>query len=125
MSGGDCFLRETLYLDYFEITFNIILILALVMLNGFFVASEFSIVKMRPSRVDTLLKEGNKSAVYARTVTEHLDAYLSVTQLALPWLPGTGLDRRAAVAKMLAPVFHFSRCPYSWSTRWPLSSAFL
>ena len=108
MSGGDCFLRETLYLDYFEITFNIILILALVMLNGFFVASEFSIVKMRPSRVDTLLKEGNKRAVYARTVTEHLDAYLSVTQLGITLASlGLGWIGEPAVAKMLAPVFHF------------------
>lgn len=112
LSGGDCFLRETLYLDYFEITFNIILILALVVLNGFFVASEFSIVKMRPSRVDTLLKEGNKSAVYARTVTEHLDAYLSVTQLGITLASlGLGWIGEPAVAKMLAPVFHFFQVP--------------
>ena len=87
---------ETHYLDYFVIILNIIVILFLVALNGFFVASEFSIVKVRPSRLDTLIKEGSKSAVYARQVTEHLDAYLSVTQLGItlaslgclarPWL---------------------------------------
>lgn len=97
---------ETHYLDYFVIILNIIVILFLVALNGFFVASEFSIVKVRPSRLDTLIKEGSKSAVYARQVTEHLDAYLSVTQLGITLASlGLGWIGEPAVAKMLAPVF--------------------
>ena len=50
------------FLDYLICLFNVIAILFLVALNGFFVASEFSIVKVRPSRLDCLLiKEGQIS----------------------------------------------------------------
>lgn len=111
-SGGDCFLRETPYLDYVEITLNIIIILILVVLNGFFVASEFSIVKMRPSRIDALIKNGSGSAVYARQVVEHLDAYLSVTQLGITLASlGLGWIGEPAVAKMLSPLFHVFAVP--------------
>lgn len=59
-------------MDYLIVLFNVVAILFLVALNGFFVASEFSIVKVRPSRLDALLKEGNKQAENAKLVTEHL-----------------------------------------------------
>ncbi len=91
---------------------NIIVIFILVALNGFFVASEFSIVKMRPSRVDALLKEGNGSAVHAREVTDHLDSYLSVTQLGITLASlGLGWIGEPAVAKMLSPVFRLASVP--------------
>ena len=62
-------LAETNCLDYLVIVFNIVVILFLVALNGFFVASEFSIVKVRPSRLDTLIKEGNKITIYVDTTS--------------------------------------------------------
>ena len=68
-------------------------IVALVGLNGFFVACEFAIVKVRASQLDTLAEEGNPRARFAKHVRSHLDAYLSATQLgvtlaslALGWL---------------------------------------
>ena len=99
-------------MEYLSIIFNIIIILFLVSLNGFFVASEFSIVKVRPSRLDTLIKEGNRQAVHARQVTEHLDAYLSVTQLGITLASlGLGWIGEPAVAKMLTPLFHLFHVP--------------
>lgn len=99
-------------MEYFSILLNVIIILFLVALNGFFVASEFSIVKVRPSRLDTLIKEGNRQAVYARQVTEHLDAYLSVTQLGITLASlGLGWIGEPAVAKMLTPLFSFIQYP--------------
>jgi CBS domain containing-hemolysin-like protein len=65
-----------------SILFNLIAILLLVFLNGFFVASEFALVKVRSSQLDAL-EEGNKKASLARHVTTHLDAYLSATQLGI------------------------------------------
>ena len=69
------------------------IIIALVGLNGFFVACEFAIVKVRMSQLDALAEEGNLRAQFARHVRSHLDAYLSATQLgitlaslALGWL---------------------------------------
>jgi CBS domain containing-hemolysin-like protein len=55
----------------------------LVALNGFFVASEFAIVKVHASQLDALAAQGNRRAVHARQVTTHLDAYLSATQLGI------------------------------------------
>ena len=67
---------------------------------------------MRPSRLDTLIKEGNRQAVYARQVTEHLDAYLSVTQLGITLASlGLGWIGEPAVAKMLTPLFHLFNIP--------------
>jgi CBS domain containing-hemolysin-like protein len=68
-------------------------IAGLVTLNGFFVACEFSIIKVRASQLDELVDEGNPRARFAKYIRAHLDAYLSATQLgitlaslALGWL---------------------------------------
>ena len=58
-------------------------IAALVGLNGFFVACEFAIVKVRASQLETLAEEGNMRARFAKYVRGHLDAYLSATQLGI------------------------------------------
>src|SRR6266849_5076474 len=58
-------------------------IAALVALNGFFVACEFAIVKVRASQLDALVEEGNVRARFAKYVRGHLDAYLSATQLGI------------------------------------------
>ena len=54
---------------------------ALVALNAFFVACEFSIIKVRTTQLDTLLEEGDVRAHFVKHVRAHLDAYLSATQL--------------------------------------------
>jgi CBS domain containing-hemolysin-like protein len=55
----------------------------LVLLNGFFVAAEFALVKVRPTQIEPHLAKGGKSAVVARHMITHLDAYLSATQLGI------------------------------------------
>lgn len=112
-NGGEYVsIAGTDFLEYFSIIFNVLVILFLVALNGFFVASEFSIVKVRPSRLDTLIKEGDQQAVHARKITEHLDAYLSVTQLGITLASlGLGWIGEPAVAKMLTPIFHLFELP--------------
>lgn len=60
---------------------NIIFILLLVFANGFFVASEFSVVKVRISHLEPYLKKGHRGAQIVKHITEHVDAYLSATQL--------------------------------------------
>ncbi len=56
-------------------------IAALVILNGFFVACEFAIVKVRASQLDELVEQGNVQASFVKHARAHLDAYLSATQL--------------------------------------------
>lgn len=55
----------------------------LVLLNGFFVAAEFALVKVRPTQIDPHVKAGDRKAKIARHMVTHLDAYLSATQLGI------------------------------------------
>jgi CBS domain containing-hemolysin-like protein len=81
-------------------------IFALVVLNAFFVASEFAIVKVRGSQLDALVDEGNLRAVFAKHVRAHLDAYLSATQLGITLASlALGWIGEQFLARMLQPVF--------------------
>ncbi len=62
---------------------KILLALFLVLLNGFFVAAEFSIVKVRYSQIQLKAAEGNALAKQAELIIKQLDAYLSATQLGI------------------------------------------
>src|SRR6266581_5754372 len=81
-------------------------IAALVTLNGFFVACEFAIVKVRASQLDTLAEEGNVRARFAKYVRGHLDAYLSATQLGITLASlALGWIGEQFLAQMLSPFF--------------------
>lgn len=81
----------------------------LVLLNGFFVAAEFAIVKVRATRIEELVREGDRRARSARHLIRHLDAYLSATQvgitiasLGLGWVGEHALG--GLVGRALAPL---------------------
>ena len=57
--------------------------LFLVALNGFFVAAEFALVKVRPTQLDPWVQRGYRTGRVARHMVRHLDAYLSATQLGI------------------------------------------
>jgi len=61
------------------------LVLAALMVaaNAFFVASEFAIVKIRPTRVKELVGHGGRRAWVLSGITRHLDSFLSASQLAI------------------------------------------
>jgi CBS domain containing-hemolysin-like protein len=84
---------------------NALIILALVFLNGFFVASEFALVKVRSSQLDALEDEGNKRAAFVRHVISNLDAYLSATQLGITLSSlGLGWIGEPYVAQLFQPL---------------------
>lgn len=88
--------------------FNLILVMILVLLNGFFVATEFAIVKVRESRIAQLAAEGNKRAVDVERVLHNLDAYLSACQLGITLASlGLGWLGEPAIAHLLHPVFRY------------------
>lgn len=62
---------------------GLLLGLFLVFLNGFFVAAEFALVKVRGTQLDSLVSRGDRRAKLARHMVSHLDAYLSATQLGI------------------------------------------
>ncbi|WP_028561807.1 hemolysin family protein [Paenibacillus pinihumi] len=83
---------------------NALLILFLVFLNGFFVAAEFAMVKVRGSRIDSLVSEGHKRAKFASHLTSNLDAYLSACQLGITLASlGLGYVGEPAIAKIIEP----------------------
>ncbi|WP_207421961.1 hemolysin family protein [Desertivirga brevis] len=63
--------------------FQIFLTFFLVFLNGFFVAAEFAIVKVRASQIEVSAKSGNRVAKTAKHILQHLDGYLAATQLGI------------------------------------------
>lgn len=63
--------------------FKIFFTFFLVALNGFFVAAEFAIVKVRASQIEIKAKSGNRVANIAKHITQHLDGYLAATQLGI------------------------------------------
>lgn len=61
----------------------VVAVLVLVLLNGFFVASEFALVSVRRSRIATLAAHGNRSARRLLRLLDNLNAYISATQLGI------------------------------------------
>ena len=85
---------------------NLLLVAVLIGLTGFFVATEFAIVKIRSSRIDQLVAEGKKGAVAAKKVITHLDEYLSACQLGITVTAmGLGALGEPTVERLLHPVF--------------------
>jgi CBS domain containing-hemolysin-like protein len=83
-------------------------IVALVALNGFFVACEYAVIKVRSSQLETLIEEGNARAIATRHVRSHLDSYLSATQLGVTLASlGLGWAGEQFLASMLEPFFAF------------------
>lgn len=62
---------------------DIFITFILVFFNGFFVAAEFAIVKVRTSQLEIKVKEGNRVAILSRHIVMHLDGYLAATQLGI------------------------------------------
>jgi CBS domain containing-hemolysin-like protein len=87
-------------------TFLLILaVLALIALNAFFVAAEFSLVRVRSDRLDALAEEGVRGAALARRVVDEIDEYLSACQLGITMASiGIGFLGEVALARQLEPV---------------------
>ena len=80
----------------------IFLVLFLVFCNAFFVVSEFAIVKMRRTRLEELVHSGSKRAKIALRINEHLNTYLSATQLGITLASlGLGWIGEPAVSRLL------------------------
>src|SRR5882762_985103 len=89
-----------------SVLLKLLVIAVLVALNGFFVACEFAIVKVRSSQLDTLVEEGNLRASFVKHVRAHLDAYLSATQLGVTVASlALGWVGEQCLASILQPAF--------------------
>lgn len=93
-------------MDYFiQLSGSVLLILFLVLLNGFFVAAEFAIVKVRDTQLDPLIAKGHRRAKIARLIVRNLDASLSATQLGITLASlGLGWFAEPVFSRLLEPL---------------------
>ncbi len=99
-------------MDILPTLLNLLLVVFLIFMNGFFVAAEFCCVKMRPSRLETLIAEGSSRAGYAKRLTDHLDVSLSVTQLGITLASlGLGWVGEPAIATLILPLTRMMDLP--------------
>ncbi|HET7625585.1 MAG TPA: hemolysin family protein, partial [Verrucomicrobiae bacterium] len=93
-----------------SIAWKIIVVLLLVLLNGFFVAAEFALVKVRDTQLVSLVEEGRRRAKVAHRILHNLDAALSATQLGITLASlGLGWIGESVFASLLQPVMKLFR----------------
>lgn len=91
--------------EMLALAFKVLLVLVLVLLNGFFVAAEFALVKIRDTQLEALVKSGNRRARMARRLIQNLDSSLSATQLGITLASlGLGWVGEPVFAALLNPV---------------------
>lgn len=96
---------------------NLVLLILLIALTAFFVGAEFAVVKVRMSRIDQLIEEGNKKAITVKKVVGDLDYYLSACQLGITVTAlGLGWLGEPTIERILHPLFDAFGVPSSAST---------
>lgn len=89
------------------IAINIVIIAVLVLLNAFFVAAEFALVKIRETQLDTLVAKGHRRAKIARHIITNLNTFLSATQLGITMASlGLGWVGEPLFTWVLSPMLH-------------------
>ncbi len=85
---------------------DLFLTFLLVLLNGFFVAAEFALVKVRSSQLDLLAQKGSKRAKAAQQLVQKLDSYLSATQLGITLASlGLGAFGEHVMSRLVGDLF--------------------
>ncbi|HAH08443.1 MAG TPA: hypothetical protein DCM05_18280 [Elusimicrobia bacterium] len=85
----------------------------LLLLNSFFVLAEFAIIKIRPSRVEELVRHGGLNASLVKHITSNVDAYLATIQLGITMASlGIGWLGEPAIARLIEP--HLLDLPAAW-----------
>jgi CBS domain containing-hemolysin-like protein len=101
-----------------SIGWKLILALFLVFLNGFFVAAEFAIVKVRASQIEIKAKTGSRVGKMAKNIVHNLDGYLAATQLGITLASlGLGWVGEDVMHTIFKDLFN--------SLNWDLSEAFI
>ena len=91
-----------------SITLNLGIIIFLLLSNGFFVASEFAMVKVRKTRIEQLVNEGNNTAKVAMEALKDLDKFIAAVQLGVTISSiGLGWVGEGTLARIIEPIFNF------------------
>src|ERR1051325_6656595 len=91
--------------DLIQLSLKILLVLGLVLLNGFFVAAEFAFVRIRETQLHPLAGKGHRRAKVARQIVVNLNSYLSATQLGITMTSlGLGWVGEPIFTRLLSPL---------------------
>jgi CBS domain containing-hemolysin-like protein len=83
----------------------LLLVAVLVLVNGFFVAAEFAVVKSRRSRIEQFAADGDRRAKLALTMLDHVDEYVATAQVGITLASiGLGFAGEPAIADLIEPV---------------------
>jgi CBS domain containing-hemolysin-like protein len=106
-------------LDGFGVAWRLGATLFFVVLNGFFVAAEFALVKVRAARIETLAEQGGSAAGGVRHILEHLDLYLSACQLGITFASlALGALGEPAVSVLLVAATRAAKLPIDPDAAW-------
>jgi putative hemolysin len=95
-------------MELFETGLGLVAVVVLVLLNGFFVATEFSLVSVRHTRIDELVASGNRAAVAVQHALNRLDPYIAATQLGITMASlALGWIGEPALAHLIEPLLTF------------------
>jgi magnesium and cobalt exporter, CNNM family len=85
---------------------GLVAVVVLIAANGFFVAGEFALVKIRATRINQLVEEGNRTAKVIQTQLAHLDRYIAATQLGITLASlALGWIGEPSLAHLIDPLF--------------------
>lgn len=99
--------------DLFITALKLIGVVLLLLMNGFFVAAEFSLVSVRRTRVEELIAAGNRTASTVKNVIQDPDRFIAATQLGITLASlGLGWMGEPALAHLIEPIFRF--LPPAW-----------
>ena len=100
-----------------DVGIRLFAVLALVLANGFFVATEFAIISVRKTRIDQLLAEGSRMARPVRRALDNPDQFIAATQLGITMASlGLGWIGEPALAALLEPMLRYLPAPISEAT---------
>jgi len=88
------------------VALKILAVLALVLMNGFFVAAEFALIRVRETQLDALVGRGQRGAKMALHIVRNLNSYLSATQIGITMASlGLGWIGQPVFTTLLSPLF--------------------
>ncbi len=94
--------------DLSKYIINLLVVLVLILLNGFFVAAEFALVSVRKTRIEELVHQGNRKAKRVHRALSHLDTYIAATQLGITMASlALGFVGEPTLTPMLEPLLRF------------------
>ena len=95
-------------MDVSDIFINIFVIVFLLFINGFFVAAEFALVKVRKTRLEQLINDGNNQAKIALKLTDNINKMLAAAQLGVTFASiALGWVAEATMVQLVSPIIKY------------------